>query len=44
MKKKVGGLLLVVTGILLMIGAIALEIAWLAFCFGTVTYPPKTVP
>lgn len=35
-KKWLLGLLLILSGVLLMIGAVAAQIAWLGLCFGTV--------
>ncbi len=36
MKKKLLGLIFILSGVLLMIGAVAAQIAWLGLCFGTV--------
>ncbi len=36
MQKKLLGLLFIISGVLMMIGAFVAEIAWLGFCFGTV--------
>ncbi len=36
MQNKLLGLLFIICGVLMMIGAVVVEIAWLAFCFGTV--------
>ncbi len=36
MKKKLLGLIFILSGVLLMIGAVAAEIAWLGLCFGSV--------
>lgn len=36
MKKKLLGLVFILSGVLLMIGAVVAQIAWLGLCFGTV--------
>jgi len=36
MKKKLLGLIFILSGVLLMIGAVVAQIAWLGLCFGTV--------
>ncbi len=36
MQKKLLGLLFILSGVLMMIGAFVAEAAWLTFCFGTV--------
>ncbi|MCK7632778.1 MULTISPECIES: hypothetical protein [unclassified Shewanella] len=36
MKNKILGLIFIICGVLMMIGAVAAEIAWLGLCFGTV--------
>ena len=36
MKKKCLGLIFIISGILMMIAAVAAEVAWLGLCFGTV--------
>lgn len=36
MKKKILGLIFVLVGVAMMIGAVVAEIAWLGVCFGTV--------